>query len=390
MFSIEVFYYALYANIFKPANIRAIYFYPFGSTDLNDLKIGFRESENFRNVGKFKNHVLFYDQEPLFEQSEHVLKDNWFQSDIAFKLLANSEHSKLKKDLCKKHSYLDWYYFFHGFAALDWYRDFEYLENVELGFDRAFLSLNRLVTRDRSYRLALASEILERNLKDCGHISLHLNDHGYGTWKEEITDPETKIPKEFLYKIDQQLSKLSSSLIVDHENVPGYASADTGSDAIVLYQSALFHVVSETVFYYDKLHLTEKIFKPIVSRRPFLLVAAPGNLAYLKSYGFKTFDRWIDESYDAEPDHAKRIQKIVDQLEFLSKLSLSDLRNLQEEMQETINYNFHHFFGDFKKIITEEMINNLDTCVRIWNNGRVDDRIIDLKHLDNVKKLFIK
>lgn len=387
MFSIEVFYYVLYANIFKPANIRAIYFYPFGSTSLNDLKIGFRESENFRDISKFKNHVIFYDQEPLFENSDKILNGNWFQSDNALKILANSEHSKLKKELCKKNSYLDWYYFYHGFAALDWYRDFRYLENVELGFNKAFLSLNRLVTRDRSYRLALVSEILERDLKDHGHVSLHLNDVGYGTWKEEISNPETKIPKEFLPKIDQQLSKLTSSLIVDHENVPGYASADTGSDAMVLYQSGLFHVVSETIFYYDKLHLTEKIFKPIVSRRPFLLVAAPGNLAYLRSYGFKTFDRWIDESYDQEPDHTKRIQKIVDQLEYLSGLSKNDLRNLQEDMKDTVNYNFHHFFGNFKKIIVNEMLDNLDTCVRVWNNGRVDDRTVTL---NIVPELFLK
>ena len=37
------------------------------------------------------------------------------------------------------------------------------------------------------------------------------------------------------------------------------------------------------------MHLTEKIFKPIVNKQPFMLLAAPDNLAYLKSYGFKTY-----------------------------------------------------------------------------------------------------
>ena len=45
----------------------------------------------------------------------------------------------------------------------------------------------------------------------------------------------------------------------------------------------LFHIVTETIFYDNKLHFTEKVFKPIVARRPFFLVGAPGNLAYLKS-----------------------------------------------------------------------------------------------------------
>jgi hypothetical protein len=34
-----------------------------------------------------------------------------------------------------------------------------------------------------------------------------------------------------------------------------------------------------------------------------MLLAAPGNLAYLKSYGFKTFDSVIDESYDTIQDN---------------------------------------------------------------------------------------
>lgn len=391
MFSIEVFYYALYINVFKPARIRPLYFYPFGSTDAKDLQLGYGQSE-FEENPKCKHHVIFYDQEPILDHSKKLFDGGFLQSSQAIKLLANSEVSPLKKQICKDHGYLDWYYFYHGFAALDWYRDFRYLENAKFNFKNAFLSLNRLVTADRSYRLALVSEYMERNLLSKGSVSLHLNDMGYKTWKEEINDPNTQIPELFKEQIIKHISPLTQSLIVDRHNVPGYASADTGSEATKLNQQSLFHVVSETIFYYDKLHLTEKIFKPIVSKRPFILVAAPGNLAYFKSYGFKTFDRWIDESYDKEQDPVLRIRKIVDQIEKISKLSLSDLNNLYEDMQETVNYNFNHFFGNFRKIITDELFENLDRCFRIWNNGRVDERGIDIENinLEQVKKLFMQ
>jgi hypothetical protein len=75
--------------------------------------------------------------------------------------------------------------------------------------------------------------------------------------------------------------------------------------------SSLWNIVTETVFYDNKLHLTEKIFKPIVLKRPFVLVGAPGNLQYLKEYGFQTFDKWINEDYDNEIDPDIRIKKIV-------------------------------------------------------------------------------
>ena len=78
---------------------------------------------------------------------------------------------------------------------------------------------------------------------------------------------------------------------------------------IELQQSALWNVVSETVFYHNKLHLTEKIFKPIVSKQPFMLLAAPGNLKYLKSYGFKTFDHLWSEDYDNEVHDEQRYEK---------------------------------------------------------------------------------
>ena len=45
----------------------------------------------------------------------------------------------------------------------------------------------------------------------------------------------------------------------------------------------------------------------------------------LKSYGFKTFDSIIDESYDKEVDLDKRMDMVLDELERLSKIDLVEL-----------------------------------------------------------------
>jgi len=118
------------------------------------------------------------------------------------------------------------------------------------------------------------------------------------------------------------------------------------------------------VFYYPKLHLTEKIFKPIVSKQPFMLLAAPGNLAYLRSYGFKTFEGIIDESYDLIEDNDLRTQAVVDQLAWYCSLSDQGKTDIIRRIEPIVLHNFHHFYGEFKHIITRELLDNTKTLFK--------------------------
>jgi len=390
MISVDNFYYILYKNLLEPTRFTASYFYPFGRTDVNSLQWNWEKHSFVHN--EYGNIALFYDQEPLIIDQLPVQNIFALNNHSNCKLLANSEKSQLKKQICKNDNYLDWYYFYHGFAALSWFNDFKYLPNVEHQFTKLFISLNRLHTNHRSYRLNLISEFIERDLLHKGQVSFPSHNHQFGSWQNELHSEFTLLPKHKLGKIRHNLSTLTESLVVDKQDVQGFLSADCGTSALVMNQSALWHVVSETIFYLDKLHLTEKIFKPITTRRPFILVGAKGNLEYLKSYGFKTFDKWIDESYDTEPDHDKRIMMVVDQLERMSHLSHNQLRDMHRELQPILEYNYEHFYTDFKEVITEELINNFRTCVGIYNNCRTDDRFINLNHIDfqQLKSIFLR
>lgn len=384
MFSLDNFYYILYTNLLRHVNTTSHYFIPFGSVSPNDLV-----QYNALPIDISRAHnCLFYDQEPLSTIDLPTTVD-YYKTKTAT-ILANSEHSQLKNNLCKEYNYLDWYYFFHGFAALTWYRDYKYLKQVEHKFTKVFINLNRLTTKDRSYRLFLVSEMIEHDLLKYGHVSLCLDDPAQLHWKNELISHDSKLSKHAKKIIYKNLSKLEKPLVVDRYIPQGISSAHCGPEELKLNQSALFHVVSETIFYHKKLHLTEKIFKPIVSRRPFILVGAPGNLAYLKSYGFKTFDKWIDESYDLENDNDTRIELIIEQLEKLCKLSHNELTQMHEEMQEVLEYNFNYFYGDFRTVIVDEMLDNFKNCANQWNNGRIDNRTMDISNIDfdNVKKVL--
>jgi hypothetical protein len=91
-----------------------------------------------------------------------------------------------------------------------------------------------------------------------------------------------------------------------------------------------------------------------------MLLAAPGNLAYLRSYGFKTFDSVIDESYDTIKDNDERIRAVVAQMKWYSELSDQDKLDVMKKLEPIIEYNFHHFYGEFKNIIVNELVTNCE------------------------------
>ena len=375
MFSLDKFYNIIHNNLvshFK--NGRTIYCYPFGTYqhfNILEKKVDkfdscFDQTKWFEHRSFF--HCYFFDQEPIYNYTlpiidKSLLHPASWQSPLRISVLVNSEHSEIKQQYLKSQNLYDWYYFFHGFAALDWYRDFRYLNPMSFNhFDKVFICYNHLTGNLRSYRLHLVANLLEKDLVKHGLVSLF-----HDGWKKTITDPDNPLDNRARSKIYRELKNLSEPLTIDTTEPTGTLSASINFGESV---RALFHIVTETVYFDSKLHLTEKIFKPIVLKRPFMLVAAPGNLAYLKSYGFRTFDRWIDESYDNEPDHYIRIEKITAEIARLCAIDVDKLKQIHLEMQEVLEYNFNHFYSTFKDLIVDELVDNFNHVLCQINNGR--------------------
>jgi hypothetical protein len=387
MISVENLYWVLYKNLLAYSQINPIWYYPFGTFDMF-IDHPFRES-SLLDSKRDLNHVFFYfDQEPICDENFGEIYQSYPSrwSNKYLKILANSEHSEFKKQICQRRGYLDWYYFFHGFAALNWFRDSQYITD-DINFKQVFVCFNHLVRSRRSYRLSLVSKLLSRGLDEFGKISLLATSQDI---IDECNDENSYLSHHEKNIIDTNLTS-KVPLVIDNEFVDGRYSAHFGHNELKLWQSFLWHVVTETVFYEPKQHLTEKIFKPIVSMRPFILISAPGNLAYLRSYGFKTFSNWIDESYDNEIDNNRRLDMIVNELEKLCSLSRDQLYKMHQEMLPVLHYNKQHFFGGFKVQIVNELVDNWDQSLRLWNNGRVDGRELPLHpDLNAVKKLLVK
>lgn len=329
------------------------------ATDLNNICIFTR-----KQLPDVK--IFFYDQEPVIPQlvDPYVNKLLRIETDTRPSILVTSELSDVVDSYTDLHQL---YYFFHAFAAIDWYRGYYALnfnKPVIRQYKKDFITFNRIINNDRSYRIYFVSLLKEYNLLPHGLVSFGVTDDSDDTWHDEVADPNSKLSVNAKLHAEQHLVDISK-LIIDHSYVHGSASAniprtidrlDYNNDTLNV--DAFWHVVTETVFYYDKLHLTEKIFKPIVSKQPFMLLAAPGNLAYLRNYGFKTFSSVIDETYDTMLDADLRIEAVTKQLHWYCNLSELEKNEINRALEPIIQYNFDHFYGEFRHIVAREFIDN--------------------------------
>lgn len=111
------------------------------------------------------------------------------------------------------------------------------------------------------------------------------------------------------------------------------------------------HIVTETLADMTNnglaryMFLTEKTFKPILFKKPFIIVGQPGILYHLQQNGYKTFNTLWDESYDSTADPKARFDKITDLLLHLSQLDDTSFNILLRKTSDIVDHNFNHFMN---------------------------------------------
>jgi hypothetical protein len=126
-------------------------------------------------------------------------------------------------------------------------------------------------------------------------------------------------------------------------------------------QDSLVYVPTETVYFGQRTHITEKTFKAIALEMPFVLVAPAGSLEYLREYGFKTFDGILDESYDLETDDMRRVERVVKLLKELDNLTVRERQEIHRACLPVVQHNYNHFYrGGFADTLWSELGNMLE------------------------------
>jgi len=191
-------------------------------------------------------------------------------------------------------------------------------------YTKKFLNLNR---RWRLHRPLLITLLKSKNLLDQGHISFAPSDDGQ--------DWNTVYPKlENMYAHHAEIS----NILKKHSDVKKLPAMYLDTEDLVTnramhensieyyYMETYFSIVNETTYHENTPFLSEKIFKTIAMGHPFIMVTAPNSLQYLKELGYKTYEPFIDESYDSIEDPGDRILAILDEVERLCSMSEKVLR----------------------------------------------------------------
>ena len=105
------------------------------------------------------------------------------------------------------------------------------------------------------------------------------------------------------------------------------------------YAESFVDIVTETRFAQPTGNYSEKLLQPIQYMKPFILLAPPHTLEYLKESGYLTFDQWWDESYDEEEDHGIRLAKIFTVIRQILNYNEETLNELYQEMMPILEYN---------------------------------------------------
>lgn len=136
--------------------------------------------------------------------------------------------------------------------------------------------------------------------------------------RDQLLDECKRYLESSLYSYVERGIMVEGDVYMPHPNHNG-----TGNDRYYnpqWYSSTNFSLVSETMVN-PQLFISEKSFKPLAFKHPFIINGTPGTLAHLRSRGFETFGHVIDESYDIEPN-----TNVQDNLYFWSQNGSNDNR----------------------------------------------------------------
>jgi hypothetical protein len=374
-------------------------FYPNGSKDPKDLKmLDHRWDDEIKNNFEkfvYRIPIICHDQEPLdfdsyefdrddlckilIHQNPHIV-DSISKETQRLKLIQklnlvgflvpsfndkvillhsekNSKNLEKYQNLC-----VGCYWWSHAMISLDWFRfakiDPRLSTNVkDFSFD--FNVYCRAWSGSREYRLVFLSMLKSMGLFENSRISfshyennVHFTDHVF---------------KNQSFSVDRSINALN-----DYQ-IPSSFSATYDTNH---YNQCFIDVVLETLFDDSRLHLTEKILRPIACGKPFILAGTTGSLCYLREYGFETFGEYINEDYDLISDPLERITKIIQEMKRIGNLRPREKKHLVDQCNRIAQKNKKYFFSSkFKKRLVDELKNNLESSIEEIKSSHQNGKI---------------
>lgn len=209
--------------------------------------------------------------------------------------------------------------------------------------------------RPRPQRIFNYLHLEAAGLIPLGNISIGV----HPDWNAKLTKAQLKqygLPEDI--KIDIQPRTIAQVTPTNAENY--YEFVERILDNVYL-NSWVSIVTESSYFNHDRsVFISEKTFKPISCMQPFIIVGSKHSLKYLRKLGYKTFDGFIDESYDELDDEERflAVAKAVEQIK-----NIEDKVSWLESMREILEHNHKLFLS-----IRERKFSEHDLVVKYYSN----------------------
>ena len=244
--------------------------------------------------------------------------------------------------------------------------------------NKKFICLNR---QERLHRLLTVDFLIENNLLDHSYVSCALDefrvpledtqikkiDSSTGEqdaaeyWSNRVYGSFDEV-KNFKPTEEQKQRLLQHlPLVVD---VPQYQMNPRQLPNIEEYfNDSYWGVITERDFFRSDVYQgwTEKVLKCFLYKLPFVVVGLPNTIKSLQDYGFITFGKYIDESYDSIKDNDQRMAAAFEQIKYLGSLNYSELDKMHKDMRNILDHNYQHY-----KMLNMSVPSNIINHMQKW------------------------
>lgn len=339
---------------FHQKNLKYIYpitlyssdlFKKYGSIELSDILIEDVKNKKAKIVflyvteGDWGICEFYYDWIDSLVEKYNLNSDDVFM--ITANLKANQNYTKNKFKIITYNFFIDRL----DFLKLDKLNKYA-LKYFENGYDR-FINNNKIHKKKmhficfngmpKLHRLLLFGKIkCNSKLNNTTILSLRntQSNNSKSFYEEVVNNTNDKNIIDFFETYDSNINYLYDTENWDILYDWGNFINETA------HNESFINIITETMCNNESIFITEKTYKPIYMCQPFILFGNPNSLKKLKEYGFKTFDKWWDESYDGELDLNIRLEKIIKVLEEIANWDFDKCQNVTIEMENILIHNY--------------------------------------------------
>ena len=219
--------------------------------------------------------------------------------------------------------------------------------------NKRFSFFNR---RYEPIRFAFVAELVASGLIDSFNYTF--NDHlgGFSGYKISHDDIISDIPTHLLPQREKLINWITGLPYTIPDNINNLYSKDLDE----LYHKSSMSIVHETHPINDLSVITEKTYKGMYFKKPFIILSQPGALELLRKSGYKTFSPLIDESYDLIEDYTQRTSVILQEINRLNSMPTDEFDELMNKCKEITEHNYKIVVSNMVKPWPEELkISNL-------------------------------